>query len=311
MNSYTTMIPAYQLMKGGKMSEDMQSNVSKCHIYIIAARPMPYFEPTSLKHENNMLSGELCYKIQGKENKIAFQEYSWKLVDGAVKIACNYPYKEIITLDNNNQEGEYFLPASYLASLLKDQCLNNYEVLYVGQALGNQENKAALDRLKNHKTFQKIMGVTTYDYPDKEIIVLMYQFGNRQIITSIDGAAVSADKSDDNEKRLQKAINNPPKKRQEIGMIEAALIRYFKPHYNEIYKIKFPSTKHKILKSCIDLDATGLVVELDSSDLGCTMYSDNVPTSDHHIAQFDLVSAENRMSFFYSTYFPNNPGVIG
>ena len=298
-------------MKGGKMSEDMQSNLAKCHIYIIAARPMPYFEPKSLRLENNMLSGELCYKVQGEEIKVVFKDYPWELKDGAVSISCTYPCKDIITLDKDKKETDIYLPASFLASVFSEQCFNDYEVLYVGQALGNQGNRSALERLKNHATFQKIMGMTNHEYPDKEIVIFMYQFGNKQIITSIDGAAVDADKSDNNEKRLQKAINSPPKKRQEIGMIEAALIRYFKPHYNEIYKIKFPSTKHKILKSCFDLDATGLVVELDSSDLGCSMYSDSVPTSDHHIAQFDLVSAGNRMSFFYGTNFPNNPGVIG
>lgn len=35
MNSFTTMVTAYQLMKGGKMSEDMQSNLAKCHIGVI------------------------------------------------------------------------------------------------------------------------------------------------------------------------------------------------------------------------------------------------------------------------------------
>lgn len=292
------------------MSKEVKSELSKCHIYIIAARPEPYFEPKSLKLENNMLSGELCYKVQGEEEKIAFKDFPWKLEEGAVSISCNYPYKEIVTLDRDNKETDIYLPASYLASVWNEQCFKDYKVLYVGQALGNQGNRSALERLKSHSTFQKIMGLTNHDHPDQEIIIFMYQFENKQIITSIDGAAKGADMSSDNEHRLQEAAKNPPEKRQEIGMIEAALIRYFKPHYNEIYKIKFPSTKHKILKSCYDLDATGIVVELDSTDLKYRLYSDTALISDHHIVKIDLVSSQNRMSFFCGANFPNHPDII-
>jgi len=311
MNSFTSMVTAYQLMKGGAMSEEMQNELSKCHLYIIAARPLPYFDPESLKHENNMLSGKLCYKVKGEEFKVVFKDYRWKLEDNAVSVSCNYPHKEIVSLDENNKETDIYLPASYLASKLNERCFNDYEVLYVGQALGNQGNRSALERLKSHSTFQKIMGMTNHEYPDQEIMIFMYQFDNKQIFTSIDGAAKGADMSDDNEARLQEAAKNPPKKKQEIGMIEAALIRYFRPHYNEIYKIKFPSTKHKVLKSCYDLDATGIVVELNSTDLNYSLYSDAAPISDHHIVQIDLVSSENRMSFFYGTNLPtNNPEII-
>jgi len=126
----------------------------------------------------------------------------------------------------------------------------------------------------------------------------------------MDGRAKDANNTDENETRLINAIKKPPSKQQKIGMIEAGLIRYFQPRYNEIFKIKFPSTKHKILKSCYDLDVTSLVVEVDSSDLNCILYSPAVKPTNHHIAMIDLVSSQNRMSFFNATGFMELRGVI-
>lgn len=315
MNSYTSMITAHQLLKGGILKEEDKENLSKCHIYIIAARPSPYFDPDSLIHKNNKLSGKLCYKINGNEHKIDFDGYPWRLEDDAISVDCRYPFKEIWSLNSEGQEVTY-VPASLLASAysysheknISD--LKKYEVLYVGQALGDQGNRSALDRLKSHSTLQKILAMTSHDYPDKEVMIFMYQFEHTQMLTSIDGRAKDADNTEKNESRLMNAMRNPPEKKQKIGMIEAGLIRYFKPHYNEIFKIKFPSAKHKILKSCYSLDISGLAIELDSSDLNYHLYSESIPPKSHHIAQIDLVSSQNRMSFFFATGFSNNPEII-
>jgi len=261
------------------------------------------------------MSGVICYKIDGKEKKLKFNEYPWDLNDDAVCLECTYPFKEIHSLNPASEMATY-LPASFLATAHSichpnnPSDLNRYEVLYVGQALGEQGNRSALDRLRNHSKLQKILAMTNYDHPDKEIMIFMCQFEHTQIFTSMDGMAKNADKSDKNESRLIHAMQNPPKKKQKIAMIEAGLIRYFKPHSNEIFKIKFPSMKHKVLNSCYSLDMSGLVIELNSSDLNCLLYSGSIPPSSHHVAKIDLISSQNRMSFFFSTGFPSRPDVI-
>jgi hypothetical protein len=315
MNSYTAMLTAHQLMQGGEISESLQSDLSKCHIYIIAARPLPYFKHESLRHENNKLSGTIGYRIAGEEKLAQFNDYRWKLEDDAIKLSCEYPYREIKSLNAENKEVTY-LPASYLTGAYisktanKIEDLDRYEVLYVGQAFGNQGGRSAIERLRSHSTLQKILALTSHEHPDKEIMIFMYGFEHSQIISSIDGRAKDADNTEKNETRLFNAMSNPPDNKQKIGMIEAGLIRYFKPAYNEIFKTKFPSTKHKVLESCRKLDISGLVVELDSSDLNLKLYSQQVTPINHHIIQIDLVSEKNRQSFFFSTGFPNNPEVI-
>ncbi|POP78432.1 hypothetical protein CXB38_21725 [Pseudomonas syringae] len=314
MNSYTSMTTAHQLIRGGEMSSIDQENLAKCHIYIIAARPAPYFKPENLKHESDTLSGSVYYRIDGKEHEIPFGGYRWKLEHEAAKIECKYPYREIRSYNPDGKEGTY-VPASALTLmyLREDESgandLNRYEVLYLGQAFG-QGNRSAMERLKSHSTLQKILAMTNHDYPDREIMIFMYQFENDQVFTSIDGRAKDADNSPKNEARLMNTINNPPNKQQKIGMIEAGLIRFFQPHYNKIFKIKFPSTKHKVLKSCYDLDVTSLIVELDSTDLNYFLYSPTVSARDHHIAKLDLVASQNRYSFFHATDFVEMPDLI-
>ena len=291
-----------------------QENLEKCHIYIIAARPIPYFKPDTLRHNNGMLLGTIGYRINGQENLIPFEGYPWALDDKDSKIECKYPFKEIMSFNPDGQEGTY-VPASALTLRYLQEAsrevndLNRYEVLYVGQSIG-QGNRSALDRLKSHSTLQKILALTNYDYPDKEIMIFMYQFDNDQIFTSIDGRAKDANDTEENEDRLMNAIHHPPTKQQKIGLIEAGLIRYFQPRYNEVFKIKFPSTKHKTLKSCRDLDVSSLVIEINCEDLNYFLYSPTVSPKIHHIAKIDLVASENRLSFFNATGFSEMPGII-
>jgi len=315
MNSYTAMVTAHQLLSGDKMAPEQLKSISECHIYIITARPSPYFKPDSLKHENDLLSGKVCYRIDGVEKEIDFSGFGWELVDGAVSIDCKYPFKEIISRNPEGNEVRY-IAASYLANIYLSEGsehltdLNNYEVLYVGQSIGNTGNRNALDRLTNHSTLQKILAQVGYDYPDKEIMIFMHEFKHEYMFSSTDGRAKDSDTSDANETRLFNAIENPPNKRQKIGMVEAGLIRYFQPHYNEIYKIKFPSTKLKVLNSCYELDISGLTIELNSTDLNYFLHSATVRTDNHHIAQFDLFDALERNSFFTPTGMTINPKVI-
>ncbi|WP_243055744.1 hypothetical protein [Pseudomonas sp. BP01] len=315
MNSYTSIVTAHQLLLGGDIDPADQENLNKCHIYIIAARPSPYFKPEKLKHENHMLSGSVCYRIDGVEHEIPFEGYPWKLDGNDFKVECKYPFREVVSCNLDGKKGDTYVPASaltlmYLREDDRGACdLNRYETLYVGQAFG-QGNRSAHDRLKSHSTLQKILAMTNHDYPDKEIMIFMYQFENDQIFTSIDGRAKDADNSDRNEMRLMNTIRNPPNKQQKIGMIEAGLIRYFQPRYNEIFKIKFPSTKHKVLKSCYELDVTSLIVELDSTDLNYYMCSPTVAAKNHHIVKLDLVSSKERYSFFHATGFVEMPDII-
>lgn len=315
LNSLTLMLTAHQLMSDDEVTPEQADVLSKCNIYIIAARPSARFKDGSIKHENNKLSACLLYKINGVEHEMEFSDYTWILSNDVVSIKCEYPHKEIISYDADGNEHDY-IPAYYLAMRYShhdkiQSDLNTYEVLYVGQAIGNTGNRSAIDRLRSHATLQKILARTNYEHPDKEIMIFMYSFDHEQMISCTDGRAPDADNTDKNEERLFTAIENPPNKKQKIGLIEAGLIRYFQPDYNKDYKIKYPSSKHKVLRSCYDLDISGYIVELNLENLGYYLYSNRVEPKCHHIAKIDLFHSIDRSSFFSPTEFKVSPDVIG
>lgn len=313
MNSLTGMITADQLMGSGTLSPNEEQLLSSCHIYAIATRPVVRFKPESIRHENDQFAGVLAYKLNGEERLLEFENYTWALEDGATKLECPYPHLEVHALTPEGKRTTY-MPANVMATFrtLSDRQrhdLNTFQVLYVGQALGDG-SRGAIDRLTSHSTLQRILARAPYDHPDQEVVLFMYQFNHTKIISSMDGRAIGAIDTDENDARLLNTVRNPPKNKQKIGMIEAALIRYFQPEYNEKFKIKFPSTKLRTLKACYDLDISGLIVEIDSSELGVFMYSPTISVANHHTVSFDLVAPLKRASFFNATGISEMPGII-
>lgn len=300
-------------MSGWKLDAEMQAEVDKCHIYIITSRPYPYYVPASITHEGNKLSGEIGYRVNGEEKRLPFKDWQFVLPDEAVELRVDeYPHRDIWSYDGQGNRITY-MPATFLASIYGSQGdegdLNQFEVLYVGQAIG-KGNRSAQERLLNHSTLQKILARTQHDYPDKEINIFMLQFEHEQMISSMDGTADEADKSDENEKRFFNVMDNPPDQKQKIAMVEAGLIRYFQPPYNEVFKIKFPSTKLKTLQSCVKLDVSGLIVELNLRNFNFYLYSQSIESSLTHLAKYDFFSAKNRVSFFNVAGFSVMPDII-
>ena len=106
----------------------------------------------------------------------------------------------------------------------------------------------------------------------------------------MDGRAKEAIRDERDQKRFISIIDNPLKKGQQISLAEAALIRYFQPKYNTIYKKKFPSRELKVLSQCYEYDFSALAVEINTDELRLSLYSDTVRPAMHHIANIDPVS---------------------
>lgn len=93
-------------------------------------------------------------------------------------------------------------------------------------------------------------------------------------------------------------VDNPLSEHQQICLAEVGLIRYFQPPYNEIYKETFPASDQKILDDCYKIDFSGLIVEIDTSELQLLLHSSTASAAEHHLAQFDLNDPTVRRSFF-------------
>ncbi len=295
------LIPSSQITSDGEMANDAAEVSKNCHIYLICERPALSFEKSSFSYEGGRLTGNLIHRIEGAEHKTPFEQ-EFPLLDGAIELRLSsYPHREVQTF-NDRGECIRYLPASAISFKQRPHDLNHLfrklKVLYVGQAFGGG-NRTAIDRLRSHSTLQKILAEASYDSPDSEIMVLMIEYEQYRVISSIDGRAKEAIRDERDQKRFVSIIDNPLKKGQQISLAEAALIRYFQPKYNKIYKKKFPSRELKVLAQCYEYDFSALAVEINTDELCLTLYSDSVQPAMHHTANIDLVDHEERAGFFH------------
>lgn len=312
------LVTAAQLTSGGTMVPSDKDIADHCHIYVICRHPSLRFDPQTFNYSDTVAKGELIYRAAGTEHRIAFSA-PFPLLDGATSVALSpYPHRDLRTFDPQGKTIRY-LPASALSFgqglHLTRPDLANLEVLYVGQAFA-AGNRSAFERLQSHSTLQKILAEASYSYPDDEVLIAMFQYEPYRVMTLFDGAAKGVIKGHKDTGRFINIMDHPLKQSQQVSLAEAALIRYFSPKYNKVYKASFPSSKQRVLESCYKLDFSGLSVEIDTEDLRFRLYSENVKPAMHHIANIDLTSKSNRAGFFFFTRADGGlaqsvPSVIG
>jgi hypothetical protein len=173
------------------------------------------------------------------------------------------------------------------------------EILYIGQAYGKQGERDALKRLKSHDTLQKVLADNSYEDINNEIVLTLWEFTPR-LLSSMDGRnGFTASETEDKEHFL-KVLSAPPLilDNQIINVTEAALINYFKPKYNEMFKNNFPNVKHKGYRFYYDYDYNAITVELDNSCININMFSTHTNYSQYNPIEYLLNSEEERKSMF-------------
>lgn len=145
---------------------------------------------------------------------------------------------------------------------------------------------------------QKILADVVQKMPDDEILLFTFEYVPYRVIASMDGTDKNAIRDESDSKRFPSILDHPLTEHQQICLVEAGLIRYFRPSYNEVYKASFPASDQKLLSSCYELDFSALVVEIDTEELAMELFSQHAAASGHHIAKFDLIDPTVRRSFF-------------
>lgn len=291
---------ASQLMSDGEMSPDELEISKNCHVYMVVARPAVHFDPSDFTYTDGVISGSLVYRTDEGEQRHQFSS-PFPLKDGAIRLDLSpYPHNEIRTYDSEGSIVRW-MPANavsvYQTRLSYEHPFRKLKVLYVGQSFAGG-NSSAFDRLRKHDTLQKILATTAYESPSSEILVLTVEYAPPRIISAMNGMDKSLIRDERDEKRFRKALDADFSKKLQISLVEAALIRYFQPKYNTVYKKKFPSRDLKVLQECYQYDFSSVAVEFDTSELRMVTYSEVVAPSDHHIANFMLTDDAARKQFF-------------
>jgi hypothetical protein len=295
------LLPSQQLMSEGTMSADEALVAENCHIYLICKHPAANFVPDGFGYNDGHLFGNVVYRVRGIEHNLPFR-FPFPLLDGAVEVRLSqYPHREIKTFDADGRDVRYVTASSILLGFyerLQHENLGKFEVLYVGQAYA-QGKRSAFDRLRSHSTLQKILAEAHYSDPDSEVYVFAFEYAPYRLMTQIVGMANSPESIDEDGERFISILESPLTQHQQICLVEAALIRYFAPPFNEIYRENFPSESHKILQQCYQLDIGGLVVEINTDDLQFSLFSARVAPAVHHVAKIDLFDKKQRLGFFH------------
>lgn len=321
---------------------DLAQALSDCHLYCITRRPRMHLDPRSLVLHGRRLTGHWwTTSPQGPVAHVFECELGPALIGGPappISVSVTGPGTHLLvtTAAHRQRIANHVLVAAS-SHTLPEAC-TDLEVLYVGQGIGQKHARSAVDRLRAHTTFQRILADFSSHHPDQELLLLLYRFEHQRMLISTGGvlAATPAASAAEDAAHLDRLINMQLGLRETITLAEAGLINHFKPAYNVLLKSSNFSARRKlsILQRLLDSGVAGLIVELTSHNLGsrvvtphaspldlATLLPDQVRDGDAlsddaeraqwrsqqyqmrhtHFAPFALTTADERDSFLHGT----------
>ena len=268
------------------------------HIYVIGRRPRIMLNPESVKVQQDRVSGEFMKQLKDHLVSIPFDAPN-RLGTHSVRLKCEYPYTEFAFLDDNGEPILHGKSAILLGTLGTKYWEHlDLEVLYVGQAYGKEGSRTSADRLKQHETLQGIYAEAIRRSPDQEVWIVVSEF-EPLLLGSIDGRAKEfATTTEDDDEHIKTVTSTQITEQQMINFTEAALIKYFQPPYNKIFKDTFPNPAHSTYSECYDIDLNMVCVELQTEELRLRLWSEAVQPDWIHFCSFPLHSREERQYMF-------------
>lgn len=270
-----------------------------CHIYMVVKRPRVTLIPE--KCELNKGITKLTFRIQDKfkfTERELFIEVNEDTSDYIIK--SEFPHSKFHIYSN----GERMFSAK--SSLFYFMLLNEYsnqmnsEILYIGQSFGKNGERQAPKRLKSHSTLQSIYSKAIQNNPDKEIWLILLSF-ERSLFTVFDGKNKTSDDEEDIKKasKIMHMFNqNELSEKEIINFTEAALIKYFQPEYNVIYKDSFPNPAHSSYKECYELDVNSISFEVETDTIKTKLFTKTIKPTYSNIASYKLEDKNKRKSLF-------------
>lgn len=271
------------------------------HIYIIGKRPRISIDPKSIKIDGEKIYVDYFKQIGDQKIRIPIIGMN-QLGTNNITVTSEYPYTELVITDNDTNEVFHQKAALQLMNFGPTMVQHlNLEVLYIGQSFGSDGSRNALDRLKNHSTLQNIYAEAINRSPDQEVWMLLCDF-NEIMLTSFDGRSKEyATTMEEDKKHYLNVMENPISEQHKINFTEAALIKYFQPEYNKVFKDSFPNPAHSTYSECYDIDLNMVSVEINTDDLYFQLWNKHVSPKFVHFAKFPLHSRDDRKYMFEIT----------
>ena len=291
------------LLKRGKIFED-----DPLYIYMICRRPRVTLDPETVEITPEYVDFNI--RVQHQSN---FEESRIRSKNNIgttdFRILCPYPHTEfeIVLNDGSSYSKGKVAALIHFAYPYREHL--DLEVLYVGQSFGVDGARYAPERLSNHSTLQGIYAEAIRQTPDQEVWLVLCSF-QEIIIASFDGSSDYEVTDEEDDEHIFTVLNTNISLQQKINFTEAALIRFFRPKYNQIFKDNFPNPAHTTYSECYDIEINQIHVEIETDELGCHLWSPSISPNWVHIAAFPLWSKEDRKNMFQFDNLGNSESFI-
>lgn len=290
-----------------KLEGSIRKELERYNIYLVARRPRLNFisSTLALHRGQNIITGVVAAQVEANKHHFNFNFTMPFKIEALANQQYPYDYLRFWTAEL----GLVQLRLHDVLRLSEPSYLphTNMFVEYVGQAFGEEGERDVVDRLigetgkAGHGSLQKVLAEVNASRPDQEVHLLLYSFEYHKRFILRGGFLGNPEpkySADEAPERFEQFFQSTVSRRTRIDLVEAALIRYFAPQYNNKYKKTFPTQSHKILHRLHELDVTGLAVSLSLQEHKIKLYSQTVESSDLHVASYSIVRDENRLSFF-------------
>ncbi|MGX9731990.1 hypothetical protein ACWYXO_15385 [Janthinobacterium aestuarii] len=287
---------------------DLRKAMERYNLYLVARRPRMSLIPSSLilGRDGESVTGTIEAQVGAVRNEIRFKTFLPAPLQAAQLGEHKYPFDYLHFYTPDGTSVHLRLHDVLRFSDVPKSSLTDMQVEYVGQAFGDAGERDVVDRLigntgkVGHGSLQKVLAEVNANHPDQEVHLLLYsfEFHKRHIILGgFLGQPEPRHSIDSAPNRFEQFFETEIGRNIRIDLAEAALIRYFAPAYNDIYKKTFPTETHKILDRLHELDITGLAVSLSTLEHNIRVVSKRAAPSDAHCATFPITTDQNRLSF--------------
>lgn len=199
-----------------------------------------------IQNKNQFLKEQIDFK----HNYTGLQE---------VKVVSDFPHSQFKIVDEAGSslifgKAAYFPELEEAYEQVKNKELLDYEILYIGQSVLSKSKIPVVGRITKHPTFQKILEDYNQFHPDKELFSFFFSF-KQDVLLDIPEEVTQEERANFIA-GFQKNYLNPTSKevKQNVTLLEAALINYFKPSYNDKFVEHSPNKKHDSYRGVSNLN---------------------------------------------------------
>lgn len=208
--------------------------LERCNLYAILKRPRLEI----LSKEIEKINGKpgIRYRIKKEGNSV---EGCFDLTNLAQNFNIELsltPYPTILVTKDGSSDG-LELSLDIHSMDIEGNCreLLQFEILYIGKALGRKGARNSIQRLASHSKFQEVLEDINDNNPGEQAFVMLFDFKHPKVMLISNPLAIESSEREKERKRMETLYETSIPREEYISMAEAVLIDYFKPRYNSTY----------------------------------------------------------------------------